>query len=75
MNLAVAVNAASIDAVKAAHAKVIQDIKDRRGMTVFAAAGLAGAGLGGAGADVTVDSSLLIGISRDDETRAEARDY
>jgi len=69
MNLAVAVNAASIEAVKAAHAKVIQDKKERRGIAGFAAAGLAGAGFGGAGVAVTVDSSLLIGISRDDETR------
>jgi len=69
MNLAVAVNAASIEAVKAAHAKVIQDMNERRGITDFAAAGLAGAGFGGAGVAVTVDSSLLIGISRDDETR------
>jgi len=70
MNRAVAVSAASIEAVKAAHAKVIQDMKERRGITVFGAAGLAGAGFGGAGVDVTVDSSLLIGISRDDETQA-----
>jgi hypothetical protein len=66
MNRAVAVAAASIDAVKAAHANVIQDKKERRGMAGFAAgaAGLAGAGFGGAGAEGAGESSLLIGISR-----------
>ena len=40
----VAVAAASIDAVNAAQANVIHEIKERRGMDGFAAAGLAGAG-------------------------------
>jgi hypothetical protein len=77
MNRAVAVKAASIDAVNAVHAKVIQEIKERRGMGCFAAgaAGFAGAGFGGAGAERVVDSSLLMKISRDYGMRDGARSY
>ena len=59
----------------------IQERKERRGTAglAAAAAGLAGAfggvGFGGAGAEGTVDSSLLIGVPRDDERRAQARKY
>jgi hypothetical protein len=64
MNRVVAVAAASIDAVKAAHANVIHEIKERRGIICFAA-GLGGLGLGvtGAAGITSRDSSLLIGIS------------
>jgi hypothetical protein len=67
MNRPVAVSAASIDAVKAVHAKVIQERKERRGMGGFAAgaAGFAGAGFGGAGGEAVVVSSLLIQDSQD----------
>ena len=79
MNLAVAVTAASIEAVKATHASVTHDRNERRGRPALAggpfAAGLAGAGLGGAAVaaggetdDLTGagsrESSLLIGISQ-----------
>ena len=66
MNRPVAVAAASIDAVKAAHATVIHDRKDRRptaGLAGAVAAGFAAAGFGGGGAAVVVgavESSLLI---------------
>jgi hypothetical protein len=63
MKRPVAVAAASIDAVKAAHATVIQDKNERRGMAGFAgAAGLAAAGFAAAGAagGGAVKSSLLI---------------
>src|SRR5215831_17318823 len=49
MNRAVAVTAASMDAVNATQANVIHERNERRAMTgCFGAAGLAGAGLGGA---------------------------
>jgi hypothetical protein len=65
MNRPVAVAAASIEAVKAVHASVIQEINDRRGTSLAAAAGLAVAGLGGAGLEGVVESSLLmIEVSR-----------
>src|SRR5215831_18582157 len=68
MNRPVAVAAASIDAVNAAHARVIHDKKDRRGTAAFAAdaVGFGGAGFGGAVATVegAGESSLLIGISQ-----------
>ena len=75
MNLAVAVNDASIDAVKATQARVTHERKDRRGTTfagagAFGAAGFAGvAGEAGGTAEVVVgagsrESSLLIGISQ-----------
>ena len=62
MNRAVAVTAASIDAVKAVHASVIHERNERRCIGAFAAAAgaLAGAGLGGACAEVIVESSLLM---------------
>jgi hypothetical protein len=65
MNRPVAVSAASIDAVKAAHATVIHDRKDLRptaGFFAGAPAGFAAAGFGGGGAVAVgaVDSSLLI---------------
>ena len=78
MNRAVAVAVANIEAVNAAHARVIHERKDRRGISFFAAAAVLGAaGFGGAGAGTVVtvaalgapagvgsrDSSLLIGIS------------
>jgi hypothetical protein len=66
MNRPVAVAAANIDAVNAAHANVIQERKDRRdGTAAFApaAAGFAGAGFG-AGVEGAGESSLLIGVSR-----------
>jgi len=58
MKRAVAVTAANIDAVKAAHASVIHERKDLRGIAALGAAGLgaAAAGFGG---------SLLMGVSRD----------
>ena len=67
MNRPVAVSAASIDAVKAVHAKVIQERKERRGIGAlgFGAAGFAGAGFGGAGGEAVVVSSLLIEDSQD----------
>jgi hypothetical protein len=65
MNRAVAVTAASIEAVNAVHARVIQERKDRRVTIVSFAAGFGGAGFGGAtggaGDAAFVDSSLLIG--------------
>ena len=74
MNLAVAVNDASIEAVNATQARVIHERKDRRGTPALAGAAFGAAGFAGvAGADggATVDvgagsleSSLLIGISR-----------
>ena len=79
MNLAVAVTAASIEAVKATQASVTHDMNERRGRPGLAgpllAAGLAAAGLGGAavatGGELDVltgagslESSLLIGISQ-----------
>jgi len=67
MNRPVAVAAANMDAVNAAHANDIQERKDRRvGAAVFApaAAGFAGAGFGGTGAEGAGESSLLIGVSR-----------
>src|SRR6516225_1039412 len=68
MKRAVAVAAASIDAVKAVHASVIQDRNERRGIEALAAgvAGLAGvAGFGAAGFGGVVESSiLLIRVSR-----------
>jgi len=79
MNLAVAVNDASIEAVKATQASVTHERKDRLGTPAFAGAaftagfgatGLAGAAgvAGGATAEVvgagSRESSLLIGISR-----------
>ena len=72
MNRPVAVAAASMDAVKAAHARVIHEMNERRGILFFAAAwaaGLAEAALGGvAGGDFagagSGESSLLIGISQ-----------
>jgi len=79
MNRAVAVPAASIDAVKAVQASVIQFKNDLRGMvfaSLAAAGGAAfGAGFGPTGAELAIvptigfggtgglDSSLLIGIS------------
>jgi len=80
MNLAVAVNDASIEAVKATQASVTHERKDRLGTPALAgaafAAGFGAAGLAGAagvagGATVEVvgagsrESSLLIGISRE----------
>jgi len=76
MNLAVAVNDASIDAVKATQASVTHERKDRRGTAFagtagFGAAGFAGAaGEAGGAAEVVVgagsrESSLLIGISQE----------
>jgi hypothetical protein len=67
MNRPVAVRAASIDAVKAVHANVIQERKERRGMAGFAAgaAGLGAAGFGGNVAVGAFDSSLLIEVSLD----------
>ena len=71
MNRVVAVAAASMEAVKAAHASVIHEMNERRGRTGFAAAGgrggagFGGAGFGGAGAEGAVESSLLIGVSRE----------
>jgi len=63
------VPAASIDAVNAAHASVIQLRKDRRGTdlaSLAAAAGAAGFAAGGLGATgggaVGLGSSLLIGV-------------
>jgi hypothetical protein len=65
MNRAVAVSDASIDAVKAVHAKVTHERKERRGIAGFAAAGFAGAAaFGGAGVEGAGESSLLIEISR-----------
>jgi len=66
MNRPVAVAAANMDAVNAAHANVIQERKERRGSAVLApvAAGFAGAGFGGTGAEGAGESSLLIGVSR-----------
>jgi len=67
MNRPVAVPAASIDAVKAVHASVIQDRNERRdaiGGFAAGAAGLGAAGFGGgAVADGVCESSLLIGSS------------
>jgi hypothetical protein len=65
MKRPVAVAAASIDAVNAVHASVIQERNDRRGIEPFAAgaAGLA-AGFGGAGVEGVGESSLLMGVSR-----------
>jgi hypothetical protein len=67
MNRAVAVTAASIEAVKAVHANVIHDKNERRPITGFAAEGaaLAGVGFGGAGVEGAVESVLLMKISRD----------
>ena len=79
MNLAVAVTAASIEAVKATHASVTHDRNERRGTVPLAglppAAGFGAAGLGGvataAGGEMddltgagSRESSLLIGISQ-----------
>jgi len=78
MNRAVAVNDASIEAVKATHASVIHEKNERRGIcclvvegaAAFAAGGLAGAagGFGSVAAGVpgagSLKSSLLIGISQ-----------
>src|SRR6185295_6599540 len=62
MKRVVAVAAASIDAVNAVHASVIQDIKERRVITVgFAAAGFGVAGAAGAAGLGVFDSSELIG--------------
>ena len=73
MNLAVAVNDASIDAVKATQASVTHERKDRRGTTFagapdFGATGFAGEA--GGTAEVVVgagsrESSLLIGLSQE----------
>ena len=81
MNLAVAVNDASIEAVKATQASVTHERKDRLGTPALAFAGAAAAGFGAAGftgaaggtggaAEVVVgagsrESSLLIGISQE----------
>jgi len=68
MNRPVAVRAASIDAVKAVHANVTHDRKERRVTVGFAAgfdAGFGGAGFGGTVAVGAFDSSLLIGLSLD----------
>ena len=80
MNLAVAVNDASIDAVKATQARVTHERKDRRGTPAFAggAAGFGAAGLAGAAGDTggvaevvvgagSRESSLLIGISQENK--------
>jgi hypothetical protein len=80
MNRPVAVAAASIDAVKAAHATVIQEKNERRGIARFAAgaAGLAGAGFAGAGVEVAVEFSLLINeVSRNYRwtNAGDSRDY
>ena len=77
MNLAVAVKDASIEAVKATHARVTHERKDRRGTPALAGAAAGGFGAAGfagvAGADGgatedlgagSLESSLLIGISR-----------
>ena len=78
MNLAVAVNDASIDAVKATQARVTHERKDRRGTPPLAGAAAAGgfgaagfAGVAGADGGATVEVgagslefSLLIGISQ-----------
>jgi len=78
MNRAVAVNDASIEAVKATHASVIHEKKERRGIfclvaegaAAFATGGLAGAagGFGNVAAGLpgagSVEFSLLIGISQ-----------
>ena len=67
MKRVVAVAAASIDAVNAVHASVIQERNERRGIAALAAgaAGLAaGAGLVTAGFGGASGSSLLMGISR-----------
>jgi len=65
MNRVVAVAAASIEAVNAVHASVIQEIKERRVTIGSFAAGFGAAGFGGAAGGVGeaafVDSSLLIG--------------
>jgi len=67
MKRVVAVAAASIEAVNAVHASVIQEIKERRVTIVSFAAGFGAAGFGGpaggVGEPAFVDSSLLIGIS------------
>jgi L-lactate permease len=67
MNRPVAVRAASIDAVKAVHANVTHEKKERRVIVGFTAgaAGLGGAGFGGTVAVGAFDSSLLIGLSLD----------
>jgi len=80
MNLAVAVTAASIEAVKATQASVTHDMKERRGTVPFLAgappaAGFAAGGLGAVATAVgdelddltgagSLESSLLIGISQ-----------
>jgi hypothetical protein len=79
MNLAVAVRDASIEAVKATHASVTHETKDRLGTPAFAgaAAAFGAAGFTGVtGADGvattvellgagSLESSLLIGISQE----------
>jgi len=71
MKRVVAVAAASIEAVKAAQASVIHEMKERRGTTAFAggavALGAVGFGAAGGGAAVVegaAESSLLIEVSR-----------
>jgi hypothetical protein len=64
MKRPVAVAAASIDAVNAAHASVIHERKERRVTGPFAAGlGAAGFAAGVGEAAALLDSSLLIGIS------------
>lgn len=65
MNRPVAVAAANMEAVNAAHANVIQERKERRGNAALApvAAGFAGAGFGGPGGGAG-EPSLLMGVSR-----------
>jgi len=62
MNLAVAVTAASIEAVKATQASVTHDMNERRGTVPLAfappAAGFAAAGLGGGGAATAVGGEV-----------------
>ena len=70
MNLAVAVNDASIDAVKATQASVTHERKDRRGTAFAGTAGFGAAGDAGGADEVVVgagsrESSLLIGISQE----------
>jgi len=62
MNRPVAVAAASIEAVNAAHATVIHERNERRATGAFAAGAgdFGGAGLGGAGGGGAIESSLLI---------------
>jgi hypothetical protein len=65
MKRPVAVAAASIDAVNAVHANVIQERNDRRGIEALAAgAAVLAAGFGGAGVEGVGESTLLIIFSR-----------